>query len=228
MELAKSMEYFNPTTIKQNINIIGCGSVGSTMAHMLVRFGLTNFELWDFDEVEGKNLANQCFTAAQIGQKKTEAVKANMLAVNPDVKVNIHEAYNGERLNGIVLMCVDSITVRKKIVEANKYNTSVVFIQDIRTRLEDAQIYAADMRKINEISALLDSMNFTDEEVHEITPVSACGVELGVCTTVHLICALACQNLRNFFCDKDRNGTSHGYKFFIDASINCGIMAFPV
>ena len=52
MNLAKSAEFFDPSQVKEKINIIGCGSVGSTIAELLARFGLTNVNLYDFDVVE--------------------------------------------------------------------------------------------------------------------------------------------------------------------------------
>ena len=41
-------------------------------------------------------------------------------------------------------------------------------------------------------------MQFSHEEAAEETPVSACGVTLGVATTVRLICALGVNNYINF------------------------------
>ena len=41
-------------------------------------------------------------------------------------------------------------------------------------------------------------MQFSHDEAKEETPVSACGVTLGVATTVRLICALGVNNYINF------------------------------
>ena len=69
MNLSKSSEFFNPSMIQHSIHIIGCGAVGSTLAENLVRLGLTRFTLWDFDQVESKNIVNQMFFSDQIGTK---------------------------------------------------------------------------------------------------------------------------------------------------------------
>ena len=69
MVLTKSIEYFDPVNVKGKCHIIGCGSVGSTVAALLARLGVTKFVLYDFDRVEAHNLANQMFIHKDI---KTE------------------------------------------------------------------------------------------------------------------------------------------------------------
>lgn len=73
MDLAKSYDFFQPEKCKDTIHIIGCGSVGATVAECLARFGLTNFKLYDFDVVEPHNLANQIFTTDHLYKPKTES-----------------------------------------------------------------------------------------------------------------------------------------------------------
>lgn len=51
---------------KRNKNI-GCGSVGSNIAQTLARCGVTNMTLWDFDDVETKNIVNQDYFEDDIG-----------------------------------------------------------------------------------------------------------------------------------------------------------------
>ena len=69
---------------------------------------------------------------------------------------------------------------------------------DFRTLLEAAQHYAADWsdRKMKE--DFLNSMNFSHDEAKSETPVSACGVTLGVAPTVRAICALGVANFVNY------------------------------
>ena len=74
LNLAKSYDFFKPEFCRERIHIIGCGSVGSTLAELLARFGLTNFALYDFDTVEPHNLANQMFRIEHIGMPKVDAL----------------------------------------------------------------------------------------------------------------------------------------------------------
>lgn len=198
MNLIKSFEFFHPSKMQGPVHIIGCGSVGSTLADMLVRCGLTNIHLWDMDVVEDKNIVNQHFFAAQVGMKKTDAVRDNILAVNPECKLTPHDGWNGERLEGYVMLAVDNIDLRRDIVKKCQLSGDVMCIIDIRTRLTEAQCYGCDCDKPGEYKVLLDSMDFTHEEAAANNEVTACGVTLGVCTTVHMVCAAAVQQLRNY------------------------------
>ena len=75
MDLSKSYEFFQPEMCKERIHIIGCGSVGSTLAELLARFGLTNISLYGFDIVEPHNLANQMFVLSDVGKAKVDATQ---------------------------------------------------------------------------------------------------------------------------------------------------------
>ena len=74
MDLTKSIEYFDPVKVRGKCHIIGCGSVGSTVAENLARLGVTNFVLYDFDIVEPHNLANQMFVQSDVKKPKVGIV----------------------------------------------------------------------------------------------------------------------------------------------------------
>lgn len=124
-----------------------------------------------------------------------------MFEINPDIKDTLklcHDGWDGQQLSGYVFLCVDSIELRKAIVEKHFNNPYVKAVFDFRTLLESAQHYAANWSDYKMKKDLLNSMNFTHEEAAEETPVSACGVTLGVAPTVRVICALGVSNFVNF------------------------------
>lgn len=202
MDVSKSYEFFNPAlTGGSTVHIIGCGSVGSTVAENLARCGITKFALWDFDTVEAHNIVNQMFTEPQIGKPKTEALKEIITAINPDAagEIELHpDGWKGEILSGFVFLAVDSIEIRRDFVEKHQYSPYVKAVFDIRTLLESAQHYAADWKSSKDKKNLLATMQFSHEEAAAETPVSACGITLGVATTVRLISALAVNNFIGF------------------------------
>ena len=190
MDLSKSYEYFQPEKQKDRIHIIGCGSVGSTVAYMLARTGVTNFTLWDFDTVEPHNLANQMFRQKDIHKAKVDALLDIICEINPEIADTAKlkpEGWTGQQLSGYVFLCVDNIDLRRKIVEMHMDNPYVKAMFDFRTRLEDAQHYAADWSDYKMKKDFLNSMNFSHDEAKEETPVSACNVTLSVCPTVLVI-----------------------------------------
>lgn len=197
MNLAKSFEFFNPATVKGRIHIIGCGSVGSTVAELLARFGLENFVLYDFDVVEPHNLVNQMFTTKHVHRQKTECVAEMLKEINPEVKVDIQpNGWTGQELDGYVFLAVDNIELRKEIAEKNRFNMDVKAMFDFRTGLTDAQHYAADWGDPKSKKAFIDTMQFKRDEVEKT--LSACRVELCVAPTVRLVATAGVTNFINF------------------------------
>lgn len=198
MNLIKSYEFFQPEKYKDNrIHIIGCGSVGSTIAENLARCGVTNMTLWDFDKVEEHNIANQMFTEKHIGKTKVEALEEILLDINPEIINDIQlkpNGWQGKRLAGYIFLCVDSIELRREIVEKHFNSPDVIAMFDVRTMLTGAQHYATDWSNHQTKSNFLESMNFSHEEAAEETPISACGTTLGIATTVRLISGMAVNN----------------------------------
>ena len=146
INLAKSYEFFQPEMCEDRIHIIGCGSVGFTVAELLARFGLTKFSIYDFDTVVPHNLANQMFTQEDLGTLKVDAVAKHLIEINLDIQADLkvfNKGWNGQKLSGYVFLCVDNIDLRRKIATDNKLNPFIKAMFDFRTRLVDAQHYAA-------------------------------------------------------------------------------------
>lgn len=205
MNLEKSYEYFKPEQVKGRIHIIGCGSVGSTLAELMVRSGLTKITLWDFDKVEEKNIANQLFRKKDVYKEKTEALKNILMEINPDVESDLvlNGKWDGQMLSGYVFLAVDNIETRKRIIDRIWNNLSVKAVFDIRTRLEDAQHYAARWDRVDEKEDLRNSMDFSHEEAMEETPMSACHTVLSVAPTIRIVCSFAIANFMNLIRGND-------------------------
>ena len=202
IDLSKSYDYFQPEKDDSRIHIVGCGSVGATVAENLARCGITKFTLWDFDEVEPHNLANQIFRQQDVGTKKVDALLDILMEINPDIKNDVKlesKGWQGKNMSGYIFLCVDSIELRRKITEQHMDSPYVKAMFDFRTRLEDAQHYAADWSDKKMKEDFLASMQFTDEEAKAATPVSACNVTLSVCPTIRIICAYGVANFMNFW-----------------------------
>jgi len=201
LNLSKSYDFYKPEEVKERVHIIGCGSVGSTVAELLARFGLTKLTLYDFDKVEPKNLANQLFRQEHVGMSKIVALAQMLCEINPEAKDNIKVASHGyvaQKLSGYVFLCVDNIDLRREIATTNKDNTYIKAMFDFRTRLTDAQHYATNWSDMKMVDNFIASMNFSHDEAAEETPVSACNVTLSVAPTIRIISALGVANFVNF------------------------------
>lgn len=206
MDTRKHHEFFQAEKVKENIHVIGCGAIGSTLAESLARLGLVNITLYDHDFVEEKNIANQMFRSIDVGKPKTEALKDILTSINPELArtLRLQGKYENQQLDGYVFLAVDDINVRKMIVKGNKYNPNIIGMFDFRMRLEDAQHYAADWKSIKMQEELYASMDFTQEEAEEQTPVSACNESLSIVFTVRGIVNAGIENFVYFVKDHDR------------------------
>ena len=74
---------------RMKIGIAGAGGIGSNVAFHLVRSGELNLKIFDFDKIEASNISRQFYFADQIGTLKVEALKTNLLRINPGASIEI-------------------------------------------------------------------------------------------------------------------------------------------
>lgn len=76
---------------RARVFVAGVGGLGSNLALMLVRAGVGNLILVDYDHVSSSNLNRQMFFRHHLGMLKIEAMREILLSVNPDVAVSTLE-----------------------------------------------------------------------------------------------------------------------------------------
>ena len=106
------------------VGLAGAGGLGSNCALNLVRVGFKKLTIVDFDVVTEAILDRQFYFLDQIGMKKTEALKRNLLRVNPDLELTLIdkkiEKNNVKELFGdcqIVIECLDKAECKSMLVE---------------------------------------------------------------------------------------------------------------
>ena len=104
------------------IIIFGVGGVGSALAQFLVRSGIQNLDLVDFDRIDITNLNRQLLAfRSNVGQIKVEVLKKQLLDINPNLKIDIYPIKLSEdnidkfSLNkyDIILDCIDDVKAKK-------------------------------------------------------------------------------------------------------------------
>lgn len=73
------------------VAICGLGGLGSNIAISLARVGVGRLILIDFDTVDVTNLHRQQYKISQVGMPKTDALKENLLEINPFIKIETHQ-----------------------------------------------------------------------------------------------------------------------------------------
>src|SRR3990167_4114235 len=130
---------FSKTMQNFKITIAGVGGTGSQVALLLSRSGFGNIEVIDFDKVERHNITTgmQFYNYDQIGKQKVEALKANIKLFSGLEIDTIDGRCEGVETD-VLILCVDSMTDRKKIIENSKFK----FCIDPRVSGETFNVYA--------------------------------------------------------------------------------------
>ena len=107
------------------VGIAGAGGLGSNCAMHLVRSGVKHITIVDFDVVNESNLNRQFFFRDQIGQKKVEAIKANLLRIEQDadiravdMRLDASSAREVFADCGIVVEAFDAVDAKVMLVSA--------------------------------------------------------------------------------------------------------------
>ena len=147
---------------KSKILIVGIGGVGGSIATSLVRSGVQNIVLIDFDIVDITNINRQVVAYySTIGLKKVDVMKKMLLDINPSIVVKTYEIFvdkdnikiilDDENPTYIIDACDSKETKKALILEAisrkikfissmgtgNKMNPSDLEITDIRKTVND-------------------------------------------------------------------------------------------
>ena len=71
------------------IGIGGAGGIGSNVAVHLIRSGFNNLKIVDFDVIDKSNLNRQFYFKDQVGRLKVEALKENLLRIDPNAHIEV-------------------------------------------------------------------------------------------------------------------------------------------
>src|SRR3990167_7495086 len=107
---------YDPAVSPLNVAIVGLGNLGSHAAVALARLGASSLELHDFDVIEEHNLSSQSYNAADIGKRKTEAVRQQIAAIDPSIPCS-ELARFASTTCPLIVCGVDSLEARREIAE---------------------------------------------------------------------------------------------------------------
>ena len=106
------------------IGLAGLGGLGSNCALNLVRAGFRKLTIVDFDVITPSNLDRQFYFLDQVGMDKVEALRVNLLRVNPDLELTIiNKKIEKENIKeffsacDVVVECLDRPDYKSMLVE---------------------------------------------------------------------------------------------------------------
>jgi len=202
LDIKRHKTVFDPTNFNMPLHIIGCGGMGSRVAEGLVRMGLglenkNPIALYDHDAFALHNLTNQWVSVPHLLKWKVDAVRAQMLEINPQASVIIHpEEVRGEMpMAGVVFICVDSMDARRVIIDEVLEDSDRVRCV-IETRM-DAGVGISHCFDPNEPNQLACWRMYwhSDEEADNM---QGCGGAQSIISAIYATTALALKQLEQF------------------------------
>lgn len=196
MDLTRSIEIFDPATLKLPIHVIGVGATGSHVVKGLILQGIPGNQIavYDFDVVESHNVANQVYTSADIGKLKVDALAERVLIdYGQSIKTHNVKLKDASKLKGVVFLLIDGD--RGPLFKTMKYRPSINLL--IETGL-DARAGRCNVFSPNNITHIkyYENKFISQEGSDEYTPeVSACGTRQVVVQTVNMLSSLAIWEL---------------------------------
>ncbi len=142
---------------KVKVAIFGLGGVGGYVAEALVRSGIENFALIDFDEVTISNLNRQIIaTKSTIGKKKVDVMKERMLDINEHANIDLFPFfYNEETKDEIdlttydyIIDAIDSIKSKVLLIKtATENNIPIISSMGTGNKLDPSKLVVTDIYK---------------------------------------------------------------------------------
>ena len=140
---------------KKNILVIGLGGVGGYVVESLVRSGIENITIVDYDTIALSNINRQIIaTHKDMGRLKTEVWEERMKNINPNCSVSkknlfLSEENIEELINGYdyVIDACDTITAKKEIMRVC-IEKQIPFISSMGTgkRLDPTKLKIVDLK----------------------------------------------------------------------------------
>lgn len=111
---------------KSKVAVFGIGGVGSYASEALVRSGLGNIVLIDYDIIDVSNINRQIHaTSKTVGLLKVEVMRDRLLEINPSLNIKIiNEPYTDENKNRLLFLdysyvidAIDMVSSKVSLIE---------------------------------------------------------------------------------------------------------------
>ena len=144
---------------KARVAIVGAGGVGGNLAVMLIRAGIENLTIFDFDRIESSNINRQAQAFMDtVGQDKVGVLKEILFKINPNAQINAVTAKitgaNIEDFDWNFDLVVDAIDIVSDKVELICYckekNINIVSAMGAGNRFKNPVFIVEDIYKTHD------------------------------------------------------------------------------
>jgi hypothetical protein len=152
----------------REIHVIGLGGIGSWAAQTLIKLGVAEIHVYDFDYVEKHNTFFQLWSPLDIGKLKVDALVDYVQREGYSTKIIAHAMRVTEvsqlSLSGVVISGVDSMMSRRNIWELLLFNGNVELYMDGRIGGDAFQLYTLNPSDPSQVK-LYEAWLYTDDQV---------------------------------------------------------------
>ncbi|MCF6461363.1 tRNA threonylcarbamoyladenosine dehydratase [Clostridium sp. Cult3] len=152
---ARAME----TLDKSKIAVFGIGGVGSFASEALVRSGLGNIILIDYDIIDVSNINRQIHaTLKTVGLPKVDVMKDRLLEINPDLNITTYnQCYSEEKSQNFlssdwdyVIDAIDMVSSKLNLIENCKaMNIPIISCMGAGNKLDPTMFQIGDIYETN-------------------------------------------------------------------------------
>lgn len=193
MNVIRHINVFDPATVKGlNITVIGAGATGSRIAYELIKLGIPELTVWDYDKIESHNIGNQLFDETDIGKYKADVVAE--IGARNDCKIipNIKAITADDVPSDIVFMCADDMTIRQELLKKWLRSATTKLIIETRMSFDEVRVYS--LSKMADYKSWLKVSSYTNEQSEE----SVCGAKSSVGATASIASMFAIWQFIHF------------------------------
>lgn len=139
-----------------NVLVIGVGGVGGYAIETLIRSGIENITLVDYDNIDISNINRQIIAlSSNIGNSKVLEFKKRILSINSNVKVKtIKEKINEDNINLLfeedydyIIDACDTMIVKKLLIKkCHENNINLITVCGMGKKLDPSKIKISDIK----------------------------------------------------------------------------------
>lgn len=142
---------------EKTVLIVGLGGVGGYALESLVRTGIENLILIDFDKIDKSNINRQIITNQNnIGEYKIDVAKDRVLSINPDCQIIAYKTFldkdtinilDNHQIDYIIDAC-DSVEAKKLLIDYSiEHNIKLISSMGTANKIDPTKLAILDIRK---------------------------------------------------------------------------------
>ena len=143
---------------KSNVIVFGLGGVGGATVEALVRAGIGNLSIVDFDIVDITNLNRQLVaTQSVVGKPKVEAARERILAIRSDINLTVYQEkflkensdlFFKDKTYDYIVDAIDLVTPKLDLIElATDLKIPIISSMGTGNKINPAMFEVADIKK---------------------------------------------------------------------------------